>query len=458
MAKINKKPEKIYTAEGGIAKRVNPEMQLRRSIMACMLWEDSFYESGESIGNRISKLCQIVNNETIANFAIKARNKQKLRHVPLLLCVELLRKRYDKTAKVIAEVIQRPDELTELLAIYWKDGRCPLSAQLKKGLAKSFVKFNEYQLAKYNRDAKIKLRDVLFLSHAKPKDQEQADLWKRLVDKTLQIPDTWEVNLSTGKDKKETWERLIKENKLGGLAFLRNLRNMQDAGLSREIIQQGLSQINISRVLPFRFISAAKYALRLEAELEVKMYECIQNKPQLKGKTILIVDASGSMYHSGNVSKKSDLSRIDAAAALAILIREICEEPIIYATAGDDYKRIHATMELPPRRGFALKDLICNQSLMNKIGGGGIFLKQVMDFVYEKEKTADRIIVITDEQDCSVGSEDSPLKAKVFGKNNYLINISIEKNGIGYDKWIHIDGWSEAIVDYIMEFENSNLN
>jgi len=66
---------------------------------------------------------------------------------------------------------------------------------------------------------------------------------------------------------------------------------------------------------------------------------------------------------------------------------------------------------------------------------------------------ADRVIVITDEQDCDTDDTRSPLKANTFGKQNYLINVSVEKNGIGYDKWVHIDGWSEAVVSFIQEYE-----
>ena len=99
-------------------------------------------------------------------------------------------------AETLARVIQRADELSEFVAIYWKDGHVPLSAQVKKGLAAAFPKFDEYQLAKYDRGGPIKLRDVLFLCHAKPRDQAQADVWKQLVSGSLTTPDTWEVALS----------------------------------------------------------------------------------------------------------------------------------------------------------------------------------------------------------------------------------------------------------------------
>jgi 60 kDa SS-A/Ro ribonucleoprotein len=87
-------------------------------------------------------------------------------------------------------VIQRADELGEFVALYWKEKKQPLSAVFKRGLAGAFTKFDAYQLAKYDRESVVKLRDVLFLCHAKAKDEAQAALWKKLVENTLESPDT----------------------------------------------------------------------------------------------------------------------------------------------------------------------------------------------------------------------------------------------------------------------------
>ena len=114
----------------------------------------------------------------------------------------------------------------------------------------------------------MRLRDVLFLVHAKPKDAEQEKVWKQLVDGTLASPDTWEVSLSGGKDKRETFERLIAEKKLGGLALLRNLRLMQNADVPRAVIAGAIEAMRTDRVLPYRFIAAARYAPDFEPELE----------------------------------------------------------------------------------------------------------------------------------------------------------------------------------------------
>lgn len=451
--RTNKKPESILTHGGAKAKRINIELQLRRAVLACLLFEDSFYESGVDIAKRITELVHLNKPEVVAQLAIEARERMKLRHIPLLLVRELARhkdKEKVNVSDVLARVIQRADELSEFVAIYWKDKKQPLSGQVKKGLAKAFTKFNEYNLAKYNRDNEVKLRDVLFLCHAKPKDKEQEEVWKRLIDNKLTVPDTWEVQLSAGKDKKEVWTRLINEEKLGDLAILRNLRNMISADVDPSLIKKAINRIKGERVLPFRFISSAKYAPKYESELEKAMMVSLSNSSKLKGKTVLILDVSGSM--SVPLSRKSDLSRLDSAAALAIIVRELCEEVNIYATAGSDSRIIHKTELLPPRHGFSLRD--CFKEAERRLGGGGIFLKQVMDYTFDKEKEADRIIVFTDEQDCD--RKCNPSSAKLWGKNHYLINVSCEKNGIGYDSWNHIDGFSERILDYIIEFERLN--
>jgi 60 kDa SS-A/Ro ribonucleoprotein len=169
------------------------------------------------------------------------------------------------------------------VAIYWAGGRTPLSAQVKKGLAAAFTKFDEYALAKYNRDAPVKLRDVLFLSHAKPVDAAQEALWKRLVEGELATPDTWEVALSAGEDKTASWERLLAERKLGALALLRNLRNIKAAKADEKLVREAIRSMRTERVLPFRFIAAARYAPQWERELEEAMFRCVAEQEKLGG-------------------------------------------------------------------------------------------------------------------------------------------------------------------------------
>ena len=132
------------THEGAAARDISPELELRRSVLACLLWECQFYEDGVEIAGRIAELVPKVAAEQVAALALEAREKMKLRHAPLLLVREMARHATHRplVAETLALVIQRADELAEFVAIYWKDGRVPLSAQVKKGLGAAFPKFD----------------------------------------------------------------------------------------------------------------------------------------------------------------------------------------------------------------------------------------------------------------------------------------------------------------------------
>jgi hypothetical protein len=422
------------THEGAPARNISPELQLRRSVLACLLWESQFYEDGVEIAGRIAELVPKVAAEKVAALAIEARERMKLRHTPLLLVREMARHKTHRAlvSETLARIIQRADELAEFVAIYWKDGRVPLSGQVKKGLAAAFPKFDEYQLAKYDRGAPIKLRDVLFLCHAKPRDQAQADVWKKLVSGSLTTPDTWEVALSSGADKREAWERLLHEKKLGALALIRNLRNMREAGVDESLVLSALGSMSTTRVLPFRFLAAARYAPQWEEALEQAMLKCVAETEKLPGKTIVLVDVSGSM--TAPLSRRSEMQRTDAAYGLAVLLREIAEKVAVYSFSDN-------LVEVPARRGFALRDAIDVSQRHNSTQLGNAVEK------LNGNEKCDRLIVITDEQ-----AHD---KVPAPRGKGYLINVASYKNGVGYGKWMHIDGWSEAVVEYIRALEQT---
>jgi 60 kDa SS-A/Ro ribonucleoprotein len=437
MAKLNK-PQTVRTHEGAKGRAFAPEQELRRALMNCMLWESQFYEDGVSIAERIAKLVPLVEADKVAAMAIEAREDMKLRHAPLLLVREMARHESHRglVAATLERIVQRPDELTEFLAIYWADAlgpqqqrkRAAVSAQVKKGLARALTKFDAYQLAKYDRDGAVRIRDVLFLTHAKPKDAAQEKVWKQLVDGTLSAPDTWEVSLSGGADKRETFERLIAERKLGALALLRNLRGMLAAGVKKAAIGKALDDMRTDRVLPYRFIAAAKHAPELEAELEKGMFRSIEGHTKLTGKTRLLVDVSGSM--DSGISARSEMRRLDAACGLAVLAREIGEDVEIF-TFSNDVKKV------PPRRGFALRDAIVSSQ-----PHGGTELGKAIGKVDQKGV---RLIVFTDEQ-----SHDVVPAPKGVG---YMVNVASYQNGVGHGPWRRIDGFSEKILDWIIANE-----
>lgn len=452
MATLNAKVTSIHTAEGAVAKHISPELQLRRSVMSCLLFEKGFYESGVEIAERIKLLVTQVDAKTCGKIAVEAREKAGLRHVPLLILREMARlpahRRY--VSRGLQRVITRPDQMTDFLSLYWETNEVvskmsatgldtkaksrTLSAKVKDGLARVFTKFTEYELRKNaHDDRKVKLRDVLFMTHAKPKDEAQAEMWKRLINGELKPIDTWETALSAGADKKETFERLMSEKKLGALAFVRNLRNMHEAGVTRSIITEYATTIDVSKVFPWQFISAAKFAPWYEPELEACMLRACGERIKLPGKTIILVDHSGSMM--SKLSAKSEMTYSDAACGVAMMARELAEECYVYSFS-------MSCIEVPPRRGFALRDAILASQDMS-----GTWMGASLKHVMNEHKEFDRIIVITDEQ-----SHDA-IPNMPDGKRAYIVNVASNKNGVGYGNYIHIDGFSAHVLEWVREYE-----
>lgn len=439
MARLNRKFESpLKTHEGAPAKVINPEMQLRRSVLSCLLWEDQFYEDGQDISQRIADLVRANKPETVAALAREARHEQHLRHVPLLLLSELaaIGQGSSLVSDAIADTVSRADELSELLAIYWRNGKQPLSGQLKKGLARAFRKFDHYQLAKYNRDNAIKLRDVMFLCHPKPANDDQAAMWKDLADGTLGSADTWEVALSAGSekktdaDKRQIWEQKLASGKLGYMALLRNLRNMLDCGVDQSAIEAAIEARKGARqVLPFRYVAAARAAPRLERAIDQALVASIGESQEMPGMTVVVVDTSGSM--SVPISAKSQMQRVDAAAALACVINGRVRS----FAYGSDVK------EVPHRLGMAGVDAIQNAEV-----GWATRLGNAVEAA--NAANPDRIIIITDEQT----HDRVPQPNAKFG---YMINVASYQNGVGYGPWVHIDGWSDQVLRYIREYEAS---
>lgn len=433
------KTYRAVTHEGGRADSHQDALtELERAVSTCLLWENTFYEKGSDIASRIASLCDHVTPEALSALAIKARNDLKLRHVPLFLARQMARlHKGPLVAATLAGVIRRPDETAEFLSLYWKDKKQPISAQVKKGLAVAFRRFTPYQLAKWNRDGAIKLRDVLFLCHAKAKDVEQDALWKSLIAGTLPPADTWEVALSGGADKRETWTRLLSERKLGYVALLMNLRNMAEAKVETALVESAIRDgAAKSWALPFRFISAAKAAPMYAGALSDAMVLALQGK-KIAGSTLLVVDVSGSM--DATISAKSLLSRWEAAGALAVLFREIAPSCRVFTFS-------NSLMEVANYRGLPLVQMIGVSQTH-----GGTHLGKALEALQRLVPDVERLVVVTDEQ-----THDSIIRP--WAPNAYLINVAPYKPGLDRQNvWHRISGWSERVVDWMALQETGRM-
>lgn len=424
---------KATNHEGAVVNAANDVEVLERLVMTTMLYEDQFYTSGEAVAAQIAKLVEKLPADESIAVALKARHIGHLRHAPLFVLREVARKPKVKMLDTaIADVCDRPDMLTDFMALYWKDKKCSVSNPVKRGLASALNRFNEYQLQKYNRPNKIKLRDIARLVHPKPVSQTQADVFRRLLDDNLATPDTWEVALTqahTEAEKRAVWTRLINENKLGGLALLRNLRNMLQVNVPIDLIRSAIANNTFNRVLPFQFFKASENAIQLEGSLDAAMIRSIEHLPKITGKTNVLVDVSGSMYGYGNASR----SRY--AAAAAILARELYTDARFFTFS-------NKLVEIPLRRGMALRDAIDASQPHSNTN-----LAEVIPAL----PPCERLIIITDEQ----AQHNVPSAAH---NRCYILNVASYDTGVGYLRgYHHIHGVSNRVFDYMAYHENGAM-
>lgn len=436
---------------------------LARAILSNLLWEDKFYERGAVTADVIRKLVPEVEPAVVARLAWQARNEQGLRHVPLFVAIQMLK--YPAHRALVAEllpvIVGRADGITEALTLYAMENptpagkpRAPLASQLKTGLAHAFAQFDDYQLAKYQgKGHAVTLRDAARLLHPVPTPRNARAL-AELKAGHVTPPDTWEVALSAGANKRETFERLMAERRLPGLAFLRNLALMEREGVDRAAIAAYFETAPARWLLPINFIAAGRATPRWQGEIEAMMFRALATAPKLAGETVLVVDVSGSMEH-GRLSGQSDLSWLDAAAALAMLAAEQAVKVQVYATAGSDLGQTHQTELLKRRRGFALMDEIRRAS--GRLGGGGIFTRQALDFIKADRRgaPADRLIVFSDSQDM----DDSGRMPEPWAARNYITDISGHSRGVSYaGVWTaEVTGWSSQFMHFIAAFEGANV-
>lgn len=460
---------KTTNKSGHIAYAMPDKERLVTQVLTSFYGEAKFY--GDTTNDLITTANAVLAKEPkfVANLARYARKEMHLRSVShaltALIAHDVNGKPYIK--EVVADVVERADDITEILACYLSMFGKPIPNGLKKALASALTKFSAYQIAKYNGGNKtVKFRDVLKLTHAKPKTQEQAEIFKRIIEDTLPIAERWETELSAHGNNAETWERLIEQNKIGYMALLRNLRNIIKANPSNiEKVFKKLSDRNEvlrSKLLPFRFFSAYREVAdmgnvgsRVLDVLETAIEYSIENMPRLHGKTVIAIDTSGSM--TDPISAKSTISCADIAKLIAIMGAKICDDVIVY-NFDTKIDKLHYT-----NRGG-----IISTAMAVDTKGGGTNISLPLQKMIDECITANRLIIISDNEINSSWNGRlgfwwgdntvqpcQPLADEYRRKiNNDFWVHAIDLQGYGTQQFVGtktniIAGWSEKLIEFI---------
>lgn len=419
------------THEGARAMVEDPIAALRRVLNAHLLWEDTFYMDGKSNADVLTEaVARAVAHDPLetGRAIIAARKVHNIRHAPLMAAVTYAKLKGPDARDLLTCVISRADEMAEVLAM-GGGGKAPHAVvKAVRDVLEGGV-FDEYQLGKYKGEGRaVTLRDAVFISHANP---EKNPLIQKIVDETLEVPNTWETRLSAGGDKREVFTELLVDNRLGAMALLRNLRNMDDAGVSFGLIAQNLATADWSKVLPFRFLTAALTAPRFSVQLDKAFQKAVWASDPLPGRTAVLLDTSGSM--TGTVSNKSIVKAYQAGAALAAAVNGDAD---LYEWA-DTCRPVNNWQSLSTALGIA-----------NGSVGHGTNIGQALSYAHARGNY-DRMIVITDMQ-----FNDKRLPALSGGIKGYTINLSpYAPAGLMVGNWTHLTGFSAATLKWIAQME-----
>ena len=462
MSKFNETNTKMTkNKEGHVAYSMNDKELLMSQVLTTFFNEKKFY--GDNSKEIIENATKIIANggaKFVANLARYTRKEMHLRSVSHVLTCIVANHNNSKlyTKVVVADVVERADDITEILACYLNMFGKPIPNALKKALAIAMNRFDAYAFKKYNGGNKsIKFKDVLKLTHAKPKDAKQEKIFNQILNDSLPSIQTWQTELSEKGNNEESWEILIENNKLGYMAALRNLRNIIKANPKNidkvyELLTNKDAVLK-SKQLPFRFFAAyqelknvSKAGTKVFDVLETALEYSVENMQKLPGTTVIAIDTSGSM--GGSISNNSDIRCADIARLLAVLATRICDNAIVY-TFDTRLKK----------QSISTRNGIIETAMNIPFNGGGTNMELPLQEMINEKIKADRLIMFSDNViNCGWYNYKQTCEhlAAQYRKeiNSDLWTHAIDLQGYGTQQFDGartniIAGWSEKVLDFI---------
>jgi hypothetical protein len=455
MSKFNTKTQSAKTENlaGGRAYKLPDKMEFVTFLLTSFV-NDQFYRSEETNIEEIKRMISgMKDKKFVAKSAIFARNEFRMRSITHIVAGEIAKqvKGENWTKNFFDKVVYRTDDITEILSYYLSNYKKPIPNSLRKGLKKAFDKFDAYQIAKYRGEGKeFKLIDAVNLLHPKG-SEKNSDALAKLVRDELKSTTTWESKLTGAGQKakneeekfmlkKEAWIEFVNNPKLEYFALIRNLRNIQENApeaidkACEELVNE--KRIYKSMVLPFRFTTAyeevnnAKIKKYLNKAVEISL----SNVPRFKGKTLVVLDESGSMTGKP--------AQIGSLFAMALVKTNNCD----FMTFNNDARY----------RTVNTDDTLITLANSVRFASGGTNFHSIFQ---KASKAYDRIIILSDMQGWMGGntpqSEFNQYK-KSYNCDPYIYSFDLQGYGTSQiigNKIMTIAGFSENIFEIIAALE-----
>ena len=413
MGKYNKKA--VDTAlttnmEGGASyKRSDVKKDIASVVLNSMLKGDLYYQKETDRVNQILKLIEFASrNESDTEFLAKAmvytRNVANLRSVTHLMAVGLGEHVSGNPVvrKALSRSLIRPDDLTEVLSL-WNtrhsdaEGNASMVPNAIRRAFKDVLenKFDAYQLKKYASDnAKVKLKDVVKIAHPRGK----YDVFKKLLEGTLEQAQTMNTRLSKGQSAKLAFGDLLKSRKMGYMQAIKHIKNALADGVDKDTLKLWAQFITNdkaiagSRLLPFRYYDAWNEVKKLSLDefdkefikqtLETAFAKSAMNTGlvETSDKVAILLDESGSMnglpFHYGKV----------LAASIMLALGDT---QVVFYGFDTSARRINISAVKSSPFDW-IEDL--------KAHGGGTYFSAPLEALTVTKTKADKLIILTDMQ------------------------------------------------------------
>lgn len=504
-----KRGEKLgFSANGNLQFKKEPLQQLYELVVMTMFGKSPDAQVAR-IKAGVRAAVDMGANDFIANLAIHARTEMNVRTIPLVVVVEFAKALSDKRQPIldeikrleahripglgtnktnamrqeiadlrigadvfnytnmrqlVADVIQRADQITDLyalaLATFGDKTKIPMA--IKRGVADAFNKFGAYAFAKYNRAGAVKFRDVLRIVHPEAKSVSQGQIFDKIMKETLEAPYTWEVQLSengqrVGRERlsdRDIWTQLVTSGKMGYMALLRNLRNIHQAGLDSDVLREHVLnvisdpvQVANSKQLPYDFMEAYNVLKGVNPKMATAISKAIDlsvsNIPQMGEKIWFIIDYSGSM---GQESQETSAFSSGIFLASALLKANADSDRLAVTIFGSGAKTLKG-VDTNNSMIAIQKDLISHRK--GDIAGSTNFGAALL----EKSKIGfepDTIIVITDNE---VNKFPYGVIQNIAGRKTAKLTVNMQASFTTpmpkSDGWFTMAGWSPAMFKWV---------